>query len=251
MSKIKKFAVLATVFSAGALVCTLAERAKVAGQTPARKAQFGLSFEDYDTRPLSPDGRRIGSLPARDGITPYPKKYYVADLALPQPPDREGPTSGRAEPEKLMVDFTPLVDLIAMTVAPGTWVVQDGQGHELAPKETRHKSMSANPRNTIAPLFPFASLVITCSDDVHKDVAEMLRSLRRLRDPLDPQNTRGKRLAMLVPRSAFNVAETGRPDLYAIAARRTKIDQLLKDLREVAQELESIPVGRETVPVQR
>jgi hypothetical protein len=52
MSKIKKIAVLATAFPAGALAYGLAERAKVAGQTPTPVPQPGLSFSDYDPRPL-------------------------------------------------------------------------------------------------------------------------------------------------------------------------------------------------------
>ena len=60
--KIKKIAVLATVFSAGALAFALAERAKVVGQTPKPILQLGDQLNgDYDPRPLGPDGRRIGA----------------------------------------------------------------------------------------------------------------------------------------------------------------------------------------------
>ena len=250
--KIKKIAVLATVFSAGALAFALAERAKVVGQTPKPILQLGDQLNgDYDPRPLGPDGRRIGALPPRDGKSPYPRKYYVGDLALPQQPDRHGKTTGSDAIERVMVDLTPLVDLIQMTVAPGTWVVEDGQGHELPPKAARRKSVVANQRNRITPLLIFGSLGITCSEEVHKDIRNLLYGLRRLRDPQDQAHVGGTRLAMLVPVTAFANPPTASPDTAATADRQKRVDQLLKDLRQVVHELENAPTGTVIIPLER
>ena len=251
MSKIKKIAVLATAFSAGALAYGLAERAKVAGQTPTPVPQPGLSFSDYDPRPLGPDGRPIGTRPPRDGKTPYAKKYYVFDLALPQPPDRQAKTPGAEADDRVMVDLTPLVELIEMTVAPATWTVQDEEGHELPREATRRGPVGAKQRNTIVPQLIFGSLIITCSDEVHKDVRNLLYALRRLQDPRDQANTGGTRLAMLVPRTAFANLRDVKPDTTSTSDRQQRDDRLLKQLRALVQEHESAPAGRVSVPQER
>jgi hypothetical protein len=249
--KIKKIAVLATVFSAGALAFALVERAKVVGQTPNPILQSGDQLNGYDPRPLGPDGRRIGALPPRDGKSPYPRKYYVGDLALPQPPDRQGKTTGSDAIERVMVDLTALVDLIQMTVAPGTWVVEDGRGHELPPKAARRGAVVANQRNRITPLLIFGSLGITCPEEVHEDIRNLLYGLRRLQDPRDEAIVGGTRLAMLVPVTAFANPPTANPGATPTAEGRARVDQILKQAQELVHKIEALPTGSFNIPLER
>ena len=239
MLPIKKIAVLATVFSAGALVYGLAERAKVAGQTAPQPSRQVDLFGDYDPRPLGPDGRRIGTLPPRDGKTPYPKRYYVFDLALPQPPLREEKTAGGPADDRVMVDVTALVDLIEIAVAPGTWTVKDEQGHELPRKAAEHGPAGAEQRNTIATQLLFGSLIITCPDDVHRDIQKFLYGLRRLGNPRDESITGGTRLAMLVPRTAFANPPAAKPKTAPDDDRIRLFHKRLKELGYFIRELEA------------
>ncbi len=239
VSTFKRIAVLATVFSAGALVYALAERAKVAGQMARHPSRQIDLFGDYDPRPLGPDGRRIGTLPPRDGKTPYPKRYNVLDLALPQPPDRQEKTAGGPADDRVMVDVTALVDLIQIAVAPGSWTVKDEQGHELPRKAAKHGPAGADQRNMIATQLIFGSLIITCSDNVHTDIRNLLYGLRRLRNPRDESITGGTRLAMLVPRTAFPNPPDAKPNTTPDDERIKLFHKRLKELSYFIRELEA------------
>ena len=41
--------------------------------------------------------------------------------------------SAVAKGERPMVDMTPIIQLITTSIAPGTWNVQDGYGHDVPP----------------------------------------------------------------------------------------------------------------------
>ena len=125
VSRFKRIVVVASVFSVGALAFGLAERAKVAGQTPNPGSQLAYAPGGLDPRPLGLDGRPVGPPPAGDATTVYAKSYYVGDLVLANPPNREQPGTASPTVVQPTIDFTPMVDLIESTIAPGTWRVQD------------------------------------------------------------------------------------------------------------------------------
>jgi RNA polymerase sigma factor (sigma-70 family) len=250
VTKVKNIAALATVFAAGALACALVERSKVAGQTQVTYSQTGLSNSEYDPRPLGPDGRRIGSLPRRDGKTPYPRRYLVRDIVMPAAFDHKGATKASSGDGRSTVDMTALVDLLEMAVAPGTWVVQDAQGHELRPRAASRGPVAANQPNTIVPDYLFASLIVTCHDAVHRDIAKFMHTLRRLQDPSGASNGGGIRLSgPVAPSSAF--AERVKTSAPPTTERSAKIEEVLKHMRELLNQVDDAPSGRISVPLER
>jgi RNA polymerase sigma factor (sigma-70 family) len=253
VTKFKKIAVLATVFSAGALACALVERSKVAGQTQATQSPTGITGifnSEYDPRPLGPDGRRIGSLPRRDGKTPYPRRYVVRDIVMPAASDQKGATNASSGDGQSTIDMTALVDLLEITVAQGTWVVQDAQGHELRPRAVSPGAVAVNHPNTIVPDYLFASLIITCQDAVHRDIAKFMLTLRRLQDPSGASNGGGIRLCgPVAPSSAF--AERVKTSAPPTTERSAKIEEVLKHMRELLNQVDDAPSGRISVPPER
>ena len=178
MTKVKKIVALAACMTFGALSYSIIERAKLFGQTPRPVMQLGDGVND--TRPLGPDGRRWGSRPAMDANRTFLKTYYVGDIVTAQPADR--PAGGGPTPVgQHIYDLTPLVDLIETTVAPGTWVVQDGRGNELPPKANRKGVTASTRQNAMVPFFLSISIMIKAPQEAHDQIASLLRNLRRLK----------------------------------------------------------------------
>jgi RNA polymerase sigma factor (sigma-70 family) len=229
VSQVKKITVLATVISVGALALALPERSKVAGQTPEQQARSDATQPAF--RAIGPDGRPIGTLPARDANKAFPKTYYVGDI-VPMIA-RKNPANEPATDDQRMADMTPLIDLIEMTVAPGTWNIQDGYGHARAPRKSRHGNAASGSQNAMVPFFLSVSLIVRCSPEVHEDIADLLRCVRRLKDG-DERETETRIIGPALPPSVRYT--TTKLPTKSIAERRKRIEQLLDQLRnEVAQ----------------
>ncbi len=98
------------------------------------------------------------------------------------PPQRQQLTTAPATGVQGKVDLMPLMDLITFSVAPGTWHVQDGYGHDVPSKKPASGDAPADQQNAMVPFFLSISLIIKCPEDVHEDIAHFLRCLRRLQD---------------------------------------------------------------------
>ena len=106
-----------------------------------------------------------------------------------QAPMGQGPTKVDGQREDRDLDFGPLIALIKSAVAPGTW--QDGhesadgmggygQGAGMAAGGAAGGQNTAI--GTITPFFLSISLIIRHTAEVHDDVVDLLRQLRRLQD---------------------------------------------------------------------
>ena len=97
--------------------------------------------------------------------------------------------------ERPKVDMTPLIQLITTSIAPGTWQVKTarartspaayGLGRASAAQavaECGGGSIPARPPGSITPFFLSISLIIRHTAEVHDQVADLLRQLRRLQD---------------------------------------------------------------------
>ncbi|HEX8199402.1 MAG TPA: type II secretory pathway, component PulD, partial [Isosphaeraceae bacterium] len=97
-----------------------------------------------------------------------------------------GPAAGRPD-----VDMTPLIQLIATTIAPGTWRVGDGSGDPLGGGFGQGAGMDAGGGiggageqaiGSITPFYLNISLIIRQTAEVHDQIVDLLRQLRRLQD---------------------------------------------------------------------
>src|SRR5262249_4981588 len=92
--------------------------------------------------------------------------------------------------ERRMVDMTPLVQLIANSIAPGTWQIMDGNGGDVTQSYGLggafggggQDDIQGRPPGAITPFFLSISLIIRHTAQVHEQVADLLRQLRRLQD---------------------------------------------------------------------
>jgi len=158
----------------------------------------------------------------------YPKTYYVGDLVMPpdngaqnrlphtlmaQPPQSDpngagiqtqgvfgalDPRSAQAlsglgstKGDRPSVDLMPLIQLITTSIAPGTWKVQDGYGHDVSSAYGMGGGFGGDAGGgldqgrqpgAIVPFFLSISLIIKHTAEVHEQVADLLRQLRRLQD---------------------------------------------------------------------
>jgi RNA polymerase sigma factor (sigma-70 family) len=97
--------------------------------------------------------------------------YYIGDLIVPA--RRAGVGVETAGPRR--VDMTPVIELLTSSVAPGTWKVNDPQGNALV-----HAKAGTPAVGSITPFFLSISLVVRHTREVHDQVANRLRQLRRL-----------------------------------------------------------------------
>ncbi len=98
---------------------------------------------------------------------------------------------GSAKGERPMVDLMPIIQLITTSIAPGTWNIQDGYGHAVPPAYGMGGGFggdqgggidNARQPGAIVPFFLSISLIIKHTAEVHEQVADLLRQLRRLQD---------------------------------------------------------------------
>ena len=94
-----------------------------------------------------------------------------------------------AKGERPQVDMTPLIQLITASIAPGTWRVHDHGADITRPTAWAAASAATpddiaphQPIGSITPFFLSISLIIRHTAEVHDQVADLLRQLRRLQD---------------------------------------------------------------------
>jgi RNA polymerase sigma factor (sigma-70 family) len=170
------------------------------------------------------DGRLVGSAPLNDGTERYPKTYYVGDLVqLDRTRGQRSVTVGSTA-EFPKVNMTPLMDVIAVSVAPGTWNIQDGYGHEV-PTKTKGRAVGPQDQlNAMVPYFVAVSLIVKCPAEQHDEIAHILRCLRRLKDSWDDTSEDAERPFQPSPAPTDHRA-TVMPVTSAEAVQPTTIDQ--------------------------
>ena len=95
------------------------------------------------------------------------------------------------------LDMTPLIQLVTTSIAPGTWRVQDTAGQDISPAYGLGQGFGGpaggggagggldaaeRPPGSIIPFMLSISLIIRHTAEVHEQVADLLRQLRRLQD---------------------------------------------------------------------
>jgi RNA polymerase sigma factor (sigma-70 family) len=159
---------------------------------------------------------------------PYPKTYYVGDLLIkPSTQKQTGTTPAAGVQSK--IDMMPLIDLIEFSVAPGKWQVQDGYGNVVPSKKSTRAVAPGDQRNSIVPFFLSISLIIKCPEDVHDDIAHLLRCLRRLQDGPWGDAEEGRHVLLPNPQRPADRG-TANPGTQAETDRRNK---LMKELNGV------------------
>ncbi len=104
-----------------------------------------------------------------------------------------GPTSSHGD--RPIVDMTPLIQLITSSIAPGSWRVTDVQGGQDVSGAygmgggfggggggADVGGADTQPIGSITPFFLSISLIIRHTAEIHDQVADLLRQLRRLQD---------------------------------------------------------------------
>jgi len=97
---------------------------------------------------------------------------------------------GSAKGDRPRVDMTPLIQLITTSIAPGTWRVHDDNGQDVSPAYGLGGGFGGDaggidtnrPPGAITPFFLSISLIIRHTSEVHEQIADLLRQLRRLQD---------------------------------------------------------------------
>jgi RNA polymerase sigma factor (sigma-70 family) len=263
VSPIKKLTILATAgLSIGAVVFAVTAHSKVPGQTRPGAGERG-AFEVDHSR-LGLDGRPIGGRRAEPKTAMVTKTYYVGDLigppartvgmasgsivraedAMAAAPDglnsgSKLPASGESEPP----NFTPLVELITQTVAPGTWTASDARGQTVPSRITGGKAIPPERQGTITPFFLSISLIIRCTPEKHEQVANLLRGLRLFVDSRESPGVVFDR-----PSEPTELPATGtqpvKPAPPPADEPTTKIERLLNELREEVKKLDRAPAGK-------
>ncbi len=107
--------------------------------------------------------------------------YHVADLVAQSPgsPLPEGHAPDR--PGAARPDFSPLIDLLKDSVAPGSWLEDEVSATE---KPTDRS------KGSITPFYLNLSLIIRQTPEVHDQIVQRLRQLRRLRGLHEPEENR-------------------------------------------------------------
>src|SRR5262249_38754651 len=88
------------------------------------------------------------------------------------------------------VDMMPLIQLITTSIAPGTWRVHDNNGQDVSAAYGLGGGFGGDaggidtnrPPGALTPFFFSLSLIIPPTPEVHEQVADLLRQLRRLQD---------------------------------------------------------------------
>ena len=183
----------------------------------------------------------------------YVKTYAVGDLILQH--DRPTPNQvtvlHNAPGSKPVVDMMPLIRLIVSTVEPGAWKVFDDDGRDVSEElNLREKSQSASPsppNGSITPFFLSLSLIVRAEDETHEKVANLLRGLREFNfarenpgKAMPPEEE--ERLAVRPGKESVGTPPRAKilPQPPSTSLKnsnlRTKIDQLLQELRrEIAK----------------
>ncbi|WP_337177834.1 type II secretory pathway, component PulD, partial [Paludisphaera sp.] len=129
------------------------------------------------------------------GMNPTPAARSVDAQGMPLLGAGAGGTSvdEGAKPEISDADMMPLIQLITSSIAPGTWRIQDGDGRDVSSAYGLGGAFGGGglggddidegrPPGSITPFFLSISLIIRHTAEVHDQVADLLRQLRRLQD---------------------------------------------------------------------
>ncbi len=137
--------------------------------------------------------------PTNPGFRNPANPAQIGAQAVPMPNGMQSMSAGGTQPgngpgavvsDRPQVDLTPLVSLITATIAPGSWRVHDVSGGD----NTGAYGMgggfagdadgldTAQPIGSITPFYLSISLIIRHTAEVHEQVADLLRQLRRLQD---------------------------------------------------------------------
>jgi type II secretory pathway component GspD/PulD (secretin) len=138
------------------------------------------------TNPQIPPSANLNQIPTQALSMPN----GVASLSNPGTTN-SGNGPGAVIGDRPQVDLTPLISLITATIAPGTWRVNDPAGGD----NTAAYGMgggfggadgggldTAQPIGSITPFYLSISLIIRHTAEIHDQVADLLRQLRRLQD---------------------------------------------------------------------
>lgn len=140
--------------------------------------------------PQKPPLHLVRTKKHRHNVNTYSRVYYVADLVIPVP-SAEGESNADRRFEKVpAADFDTLINLITSTIAPDSW----------------------EPAGGFANIEPFPtnlSLVISQTEMVHEQIANLLEQLRRLQDLQITLETR----VLHVPKTMFDNAELPSSDV--------------------------------------
>ena len=121
------------------------------------------------------------------GFGPNPGTFGPTDPRYPHGFNATGNATG----ERPKIDMTPIIQLITTSIAPGTWKVQDGYGQEGSAAYGLGGGFGGDAGGgldqqrqpgAIVPFFLSISLIIKHTAEVHDQVADLLRQLRRLQD---------------------------------------------------------------------
>ena len=135
----------------------------------------------------------------RDGRGPHPTGGSGSTGptgAMPTPGQAPAGTSSDvnvSKGERPQVDMTPLIQLITTSIAPGTWRVTDSTGQDISAAYglgggfgggggAGGADAQERPPGAIIPFFLSISLIIRHTAEVHDQIADLLRQLRRLQD---------------------------------------------------------------------
>ncbi len=169
----------------------LREMANVQRESQTRQAMLASKIKTRTKDPFP--------LRAADDKT-FPIVYSVADLVTDSSKSIEKPDASN-------IGFEPLIDLIQSSVAPGTW----------------KRALIDEDKKLIGSITPFylnASLIIRHTPDVHRQIVERLRQLRRLHGRLKTEHD--TRLDVINP-----------PDLLIVNVPKAPPDQPLEGERLV------------------
>ncbi len=155
----------------------------------------------------------------------YVKTYYVGDLIIPV---KRGtiPVTVAKMPAEVKVDLTPVIDLITSTVAKGTWTIRDGRGHRMIidGKQVELKDGVATPKTVgaITPFFLSISLIVRHTAEVHDEVADLLRKLRRLQESWQPPEQTHDPKSAPRPMARLPIAMSASGTSLTSSARRSR-----------------------------
>ena len=124
---------------------------------------------------------------ANPGTGPSQGVFGSSDPRFPQQPFNG---IGNATGKRPTVDMTPIIQLITSSIAPGTWRVQDGYGQDATSAYGLGGGFGGDAGGidqqrqpgAIVPFMLSISLIIKHTAEVHDQVADLLRQLRRLQD---------------------------------------------------------------------
>ncbi|AGA27562.1 RNA polymerase sigma factor [Singulisphaera acidiphila] len=186
----------------------------------------------------------------------YPKPYYVGDLVVPPTVTTDGRAKASRSSGRPRTDYAPLIELLTSSVAPGRWTTQSNSMTAIA-----EPLRETGPIGSITPFHPNISLIIRHTAEVHDEIANRLRQLRKITNRQDPNSdpdanvptksaNQGSddQLTMIDPRTGvkfdFSSQVTGllpaatSPDSPASpVAKHHRVQKLIKELEQEMDQL--------------